>query len=343
MMVELEDSHRRKIESLLGRPLTDEELRPSASAAALPEPQRMIVRYLQNRGAVLGILYVQAIVPGIPFGEAKNVAYDVDRDRIAFTITPWSLGARLGRWRFQLALSQEPPSEILRWCTAFIRDNAAPFGCVNETCCGDQLALLIFDVNVQTEKGEQTLPSAAMVILTSDACAVDLVFELDVDICAAAPWRRLDNGTLAAANAPRLAQFLAMLRDGLDARLVASDGLLSANESGFVPRPVGAKVPPGADVLEPLDRARIELALGRPLVGDELFRVASGDPLSAAHQRVIGELAQRQEVLAMLYVRALIADVLFPGAHRIVGGEQPAGSNRDRQRATTSPITLRPV
>jgi len=322
-MGKLEPSHRRKIESLLGRSLTEEELRPAASAAALSEPQRQIGRYLRNRGAVLGIVYVQAIVPGISFGEAKNVADDVDRDRTAFTITPWSLGAGLGRWRFRIAPAQEPPAELIRRCTTFVRDNAEPFGRVRTTWGDDRLAVLILDLNVQTEQGPQTLLSAGTIILTSDAGDVDLVFELDVDIYAAAPWRHLDNATLAAANAPRLTKFLSMLRDGLNARLVASDGLLPANESGFMPRSYGAEVPPGADVIEPLDRARIELALDRPLVGDELLRVARGDALLAAQRRVIGELAQRNEVLAMLYVRALVADVLFPEAVRIVDGEQP--------------------
>lgn len=322
-MDELEPSHRRKIEDLLGRPLTEEELRPVNSASALPEVQRKVVRYLRNRNGILGMLYVRAVVPGIPFGEAKNVADDVDRDWTAFTIVPWSLEAGVGRWRFAIALDGESELEVVRRSAAFIRDNCAPFGSVRTAFVEELPAVVLLDVTVLTETGEKTLPFAAMVTLTTDPGGVSLVFELDVDIYAAVTWQFSDNKILATANAPRLTQFLAMLRNSLDARFCASDGLLSVDEVGFVNRPFGAQSPQEATVIEPKLRALLELALGRALVGDELLRVAHGNSLSSAHHRVLAELAQRQALYAMLYVRALMAGVLIPDAFRIAEGGNP--------------------
>lgn len=319
-MDELEPSHRRKIEDLLGRPLTDEELRPVASANALPEVQRKVVRYLRNRNGILGMIYVRAVVPGIPSGEAKNVADDVDRDRTTFTITPWSLEASVGRWRFSIALEAESELEMARRCTAFIRDNCAPFGIVR-TAFVDQLPIVVvLDVTVQTENGEKTLPFAALVTLTTDPSGVSLVFEFDVDIYAAVTWQFSDNTTLAASNAPRLTQFLEMLRNNLQAQFVASEGLLPVDAVGFTHRTFGAEGPQESTLLDAKQRAVIELALGRTLAGDELHRVRRGDELSPAHRRVVGELARRQALYAMLYVRALMAGVMIPDALRIAQG-----------------------
>lgn len=321
-MGELEPSDRRKIEDLLGRPLTEEELRPVASSSALPEVQRKVIRYLRNRSGILGMLYVRAVVSRIPFGEAKNVADDVDRDRTALTIIPWSLEAGVGRWRFSIARKAESDLEMARRCTALICDNCAPFGSVRTALFEQLPAAVLLDVTVQAESGEKTLPFAAMVTLSADSDGVSVVLELDVDIYAAVTWQFSDNTILAALNAPRLTQFLAMLRTSLHARFVASEGLLPVDEDGFVNRPFGAQVPQEGTVIDGKARAVIELALGRPLVADELLRVTRGEELSAAHRRVLNELAQRQVLYAMMYIRTLMAGVLIAEAFRIADGEK---------------------
>lgn len=65
---------------------------------------------------------------------------------------------------------------------------------------------------------------------------VELVLLLDADIHAFVTQQYIDNAALAAVNAPRLAQFLAVLREQLHAQLVESNGLLPADETGFTPR-----------------------------------------------------------------------------------------------------------
>ena len=60
-MIDLDPSYRQQIEVLLGRPLSEEELRPAAGLTELSPAQLTVVRHLMGRQLVLTTLYVRSI------------------------------------------------------------------------------------------------------------------------------------------------------------------------------------------------------------------------------------------------------------------------------------------
>jgi hypothetical protein len=59
----IESKHRGQIEAWLGRPLTDDELRPASSLDTLSDDQVSVVASIQPRNRIAPLLFLQAVVP----------------------------------------------------------------------------------------------------------------------------------------------------------------------------------------------------------------------------------------------------------------------------------------
>lgn len=231
--IDLQAAHREQIEYELQRPLTEDELRVVASFEELSEAQRDVMRRLGPRP--IGVAYLHAVVPGV-----REAARKLDRLASAnhtIKVQAWSQEAGLGGWRFRiLPASGETPRETVRRCVDTIVANARPFGRVQAVPSYTPPAELVLDLFVETESGPTVLSSVAGVTFEIVDETVELVLLLDVDIYAYVTRQYIDNAKLATVNAPRLAHFLGVLCNQLHARLIESNGLLPADETGFTAR-----------------------------------------------------------------------------------------------------------
>lgn len=250
-MSDMEPRRRKQIEDVLGRALTNDELTAAISLDALSEAQRDVLRVLGRRSTTTSMVYVSAVVSEVDFGDAARFIEAIQNEKRSFVKQPWSLEPGLGWWNFQIPRHKnETIGETLQRCATTIADAAIPFGRVRELRAGTQsvespLALqaidlsngspvaLILDVAVETEHGSQTFESVASVTLAIEADNVVASFVLDTDIYSAVTWTFCNNAKLAAVNAPRLREFLTMLRDKLSATFLSSQGLVPVNETGF--------------------------------------------------------------------------------------------------------------
>jgi hypothetical protein len=175
------------------------------------------------------------VTPGL-----REAARKIDRlvsEKYSLRVQAWSHRSGLGRWRFRiLPAPGETPLETVRRCVDTIVANARPFGRVEAVPSYVPPAELVLDVFVETEAGPAVLSSVAGVTFAIVDGTVELVLLLDLDIHAFVTQQSIDNAALAAVNAPRLAQFLAVIGEQLHAELVESNGLLPADETGFTAR-----------------------------------------------------------------------------------------------------------
>lgn len=244
---DLTPSFREQIEYKLGRPLTNDELRVVPAYEALTEAHRDVIRHIGE--GPLGMAYLCAAVPRIrepsrmldkivngwkwkPFRDPPPTSTSERSSPSA-----WPRVSGLGRWRFKiLPAPEKTPLETVRRCVDVIVENARPFGRVQAVPSYLPPAELVLDVFVETESGPAVLSSVAGVTFAIVDRTVELVLLLDVDIHAFVTQQYIDNAALAVVNAPRLAQFLAVLREHLHAELVESNGLLPADDTGFAAR-----------------------------------------------------------------------------------------------------------
>jgi hypothetical protein len=244
--LDLTPSFRQQIEYKLGRPLTDDELRVVASYEELTEAHRDVIRRIGE--GPLSMAYLVAAIPRIrePSKKLDEIVngwkWKPFRDPPPAPASPrspstWSHLSGLGRWRFRIQPEPgESPLETVRRCVDIIVANARPFGHVEAVPSYVPPAELVLHVFVETEAGPAVLPSMAGITFAIVDGTVELVLLLDVDIHAFVTHQYIDNAALAAVNAPRLAQFLAVLHEQLHAELVESNGLLPADETGFTAR-----------------------------------------------------------------------------------------------------------
>ena len=68
----IEPRRRAQIEQVLGRELTDDELRPVASLDALSEVQRAVVTFLGPRSVTISTAYVTGVVRDVRFADASR-------------------------------------------------------------------------------------------------------------------------------------------------------------------------------------------------------------------------------------------------------------------------------
>ena len=65
-------------------------------------------------------------------------------------------------------------------------------------------------------------------------------------------------------------------------------------------------------------RSQVEGALGRPVTDDELKVVASLGHLSSENIAVLRVLARRQRLAALLYLKAIVPDAVFPDLNELI-------------------------
>jgi hypothetical protein len=231
----IEPRRRAQIEQVLGRELTDDELRPVASLDALSEVQRAVVQVLAPQSVTVSQVYVMGVVTDVRFADASRFIDRIQNEKGSYARQPWSRQPGLGRWQFRIPpADNETTAATLRRCVATLVKNAAPFARMQMVARPQPPISFTLDLNVETEQGEQALPSAASLTLSVDDNEVRLRLVIDVDIYAAVTGAFRNNTKLAASNAPRLARFLTIIRYELHAQFVSSDGLLAVNEAGFV-------------------------------------------------------------------------------------------------------------
>jgi hypothetical protein len=78
--VRLFDEHRRQVEELLGRPLTEEDLVRRAGLADMSDLQRATARSIRRRQLVLCALYLKEISPAPGLAEATAWMADDECD-----------------------------------------------------------------------------------------------------------------------------------------------------------------------------------------------------------------------------------------------------------------------
>ena len=65
-------------------------------------------------------------------------------------------------------------------------------------------------------------------------------------------------------------------------------------------------------------RSQVEDALGRAVTQAELSGVASPDKLSSENIEVLRVLARRQRLAALLYLKAVVPDAVFPDINELI-------------------------
>lgn len=213
-----------------GQPLRGQQDDLPEGVEALSDGHRAVIRRLGP--SPLGVAYLGAVVPGIR--DASRLADEIANGGNWIKVQAWSRESGLGRWRFQLpCISGESTLEAVRRSVDVIVANSAPFGRVQAVPSYVPPAELVLDAFVETEQGPAVLDAVAGVTFQIVEEAVELVFLLDVDIYARVTRQYIDNAKLASVNAPRLTHFLGVLCNQLHARLIESNGLLPADETGF--------------------------------------------------------------------------------------------------------------
>ena len=86
----IDPDHRQQVEDWLGRPLTDDELRPVASLDAVTDEQLAVVAAIRPRNLIAPQLFVRAIVPTARPSDIRRIVDEID-DMISARRRPeWS-------------------------------------------------------------------------------------------------------------------------------------------------------------------------------------------------------------------------------------------------------------